>query len=701
MENQISDLESQICSTTDQREKINLKNILAESIRPVNIIQSLEISNEVIELGKEISYSEGTALGYRNAGICSRLLSNYDDAFQYFEKALEIYNDLNDPLGKARVINSIGNIYLNLSDYKYSLEYLHKCLKIISGLNYKQFEASVLSNIGLAYQESGEYTSSLEYNLKSMQTYTNNNLDIPVSLLNNIGIVYQNLGDYTTSLEYFNSSLKLAEEIDNKLDAGFALGNISIVYYDMKNYSEALVYLNRSLKILNSLGNRQAEANVHMNMGKAYRGLNNYDKAIESELRALQINEEISDFSSKCSTLLLLGEFYFAMGKYDTAKEYYVKGLRLAQNIGDSINETEAYLLIGSFFSMTKNYAIALDNLSRALNLAEERNSKKDICAVHLVLYEVYKSTGNYEKAFEHHLLHFNIAKEIHNVESDRKLKSLSIQFQLQNTEKERKIALQEKEIFRLKNVELAEANDRLIRLNEDKNEFMGIAAHDLRNPLSGILSFSKKIRNNFDKYSKTQISEMALQMEIASEKMLKLISKLLDINILESGKKNFQASTFNVSEILEKVIFPYNERAKSKDIVIKHKCEENLTGYADPDALSQILENLVSNAVKFTFPGNSVYVNAFQNAESLRFEVKDGGPGLTEKDKEKLFGRFMRLSAQPTGNENSTGLGLSIAKKLTSILGGRIWCESVINEGASFIVEIPIVKNEQPLNNN
>ena len=621
------------------------------------------------------------------------MLSNFDEAFQYFEKALEIYNELNDSMGKARVINSIGNIYLNLSDYKYSLEYLHKCLKIVSGLNDKQFEASVLSNIGLAYQELDDYTSSLEYNLKSMQTYANNNLDIPESLLNNIGIVYQNLGDYTTSLEYFNSSLKLAEEKENQLDKGFALGNISIVYSQMENYAEALNYLNKSLEILHSLGNRAAEANAHLNLGKAYRGLNNYDKAIEYELNALQIYEEISDFSGKASTLLLIGEIYFSMGNFDAAKEYYVNGLRLAQNIGDSINETQAYLQMGTLFAKTSNSAIALDNLFRALDLAQSRDSKKDICKVHLVLYEVYKSTGNYEKAFEHHEKHFNIEKEIYNVESDRKLKSHSIQFQLQNTEKEKKIALQEREIYRLKNVELAEANDSLIKSNEEKNELMGIAAHDLRNPLSGILSFSKKIRTNFDKYTKEQISEMAYEMEIASEKMFKLIAKVLDINLLESGKWNFTPALFNASEVLRKTVSVYKEHAESKNIKINLSCDDDLIAFADSDAFGQILDNLISNAVKFTIPGKSITVNAKRAGDFIRFEIKDEGPGLTEKDKQKLFGRFMRLSAQPTGNESSTGLGLSIAKKLTSIMGGKIWCESILNEGAKFIVEIPLGK--------
>lgn len=690
MESKISILESKLDSVTDKKEVIELKLHLAAETRPVNIIRSLELSIEVIALSNEISYDEGAALGYRNAGVSSRLLAKYEDAFEYFEKALDIYSKLNDEHGKAKVYNSIGNIYLNLSDYKYSLEYLHKCLNIVKGINDKQFEADVLINIGLAYQELGDYASSLEYNLQSMQTFANNGLAVPLSLLNNIGIVYQNLGEYATSLEYFYESLKLSEGKDDPLDRAFALGNISLVYLQQKNYEAALENLFRSLEIFRNVGNRQAEANAYLNIGKAYRDMGLYEKAIEYETEALELHEAISDLSGKSSTLLLIGEIYFSMGNNDKAREYYVNALRVAQDIGDYINETEAYLLIADFFVKNNDPAIALDNLYIANLLAGKREAKKDLSRVHRLYYEIYSSYGDYEKAFEHFEKHFKLEKEIYSIESERKLKSLSIQYQFQNSEKERKIALQEKEIYKLKNVELAEANSRLVKLNEEKNEFIGIAAHDLKNPLSGILIYSKKLRTRIDKYSKEEISEIASEMEIASERMFKLIAKFLDINLIESGKRDFKFTRFNASDLLKQTIALSLNHAKSKNIEIIGECGDEMEIFSDRDSLEQILDNLISNAVKFTFPGKKINIKARVLGDNIRFEVKDEGPGMTEKDKQKLFGRFARLSAKPTGNEISTGLGLSIAHKLTLMLGGKLWCESKEGEGATFILEIP-----------
>ena len=103
-----------------------------------------------------------------------------------------------------------------------------------------------------------------------------------------------------------------------------------------------------------------------------------------------------------------------------------------------------------------------------------------------------------------------------------------------------------------------------------------------------------------------------------------------------------------------------------------------------------QVLENLVSNAVKYSPPGKNIFVRLQHSAEAVRCEVQDEGPGLSPEDQKKLFGKFARLSAKPTGGEHSTGLGLSIVKKMVEAMNGKVWCESELGKGATFIVEFP-----------
>jgi signal transduction histidine kinase len=331
----------------------------------------------------------------------------------------------------------------------------------------------------------------------------------------------------------------------------------------------------------------------------------------------------------------------------------------------------------------------------KALELAENINAKKDIYEIHRAMYESYKASGELSKALEHLEKAYSIEKDVFNIESDKKLSNLSLKYESESAEKEKKIALQEKEIFRLKNVELASANDKLKFLNEEKNDFMGIAAHDLKNPLSGILSFSKKIQKfEENDLPVEQVMDYGKEIEKASEKMFEMITKMLDVTAIESGKRNINPETFEVTVLAQRVKLDYYQKAEQKQIEVVFNEPDKINVNLDKMALRQILDNVLSNAIKFSPQGKKIYFRIIPQKDSIIFSIKDEGPGLTEKDKTKLFGKFTRLSAQPTGGENSTGLGLSIAKKLSEAMKGKIWAESEEGKGAEFFIELPLDLN-------
>ncbi len=178
--------------------------------------------------------------------------------------------------------------------------------------------------------------------------------------------------------------------------------------------------------------------------------------------------------------------------------------------------------------------------------------------------------------------------------------------------------------------------------------------------------------------------------MEKASERMFELIIRLLDVNAIESGNRQFTFSELDSSVITESIIKENKERAKSKNIKIDFIPVENPFILTDKNAFKEIIDNLVSNAVKYTIPGKNIYVKMTSDKEYITINIKDEGPGLSEKDKQKVFTKFARLSAQPTGGENSTGLGLYIVKKLTDIVNGRISFETEKDYGTEFTVEFP-----------
>ncbi len=243
-----------------------------------------------------------------------------------------------------------------------------------------------------------------------------------------------------------------------------------------------------------------------------------------------------------------------------------------------------------------------------------------------------------------------------------------------------------------LANSVLQERNVLLEQLNQEKNEFLGIAAHDLKNPLAAIQMTAAMVMRYFDKMDKQQIIERMEAITTSTQRMMAIITNLLDINAIESGSMRLSVGCVNVATLVRQCVYEYAERAQAKSITLHSLiADERIEGYADPNALMEVLDNLISNAIKYSPAGKNVWVSLARmpDKHSLLIAVQDEGPGMTEDDKRRLFGKFARLSAQPTGGESSTGLGLSIVKKMVEAMRGRVWCESTLGAGATFFVEL------------
>lgn len=228
--------------------------------------------------------------------------------------------------------------------------------------------------------------------------------------------------------------------------------------------------------------------------------------------------------------------------------------------------------------------------------------------------------------------------------------------------------------------------NEDLIELNKEKNEFLGIAAHDLKNPLSGIKGLAELIA--LGDMEADEIIDFATHIKQSAEFMFGLITDLLDINSIEEGRLNLEFEDFPVNSLLDSALKEFKVRADAKNIeLMSNITTQGIYIHADPSKSRQVIENIISNAIKFSPFNKSIWINSSLNPDgtTLLVEVKDEGPGISEEDMKKLFGKFARLSARPTADEHSTGLGLSIVKKLVEAMGGNIWCESKIGEGSSF----------------
>jgi signal transduction histidine kinase len=233
----------------------------------------------------------------------------------------------------------------------------------------------------------------------------------------------------------------------------------------------------------------------------------------------------------------------------------------------------------------------------------------------------------------------------------------------------------------------LAASNEQLVHLNNEKNEFLGIAAHDLKNPLTVIAASAQMVGATKDQ---DRINKLSKNIAAAANRMTHLITDLLNVNAIEQGKFTSQVERCDLRALVEQGVENNQPAATRKQIAFRVGTSDGLWAKADSAATLQILDNLISNALKYSPPNTTVSVHTLPERETILVTVRDEGPGISQEDQKKLFQKFTRLSARPTGGESSTGLGLAIVKRLAEAMSGSIQCQSTIGLGATFMLRLP-----------
>ncbi len=240
-------------------------------------------------------------------------------------------------------------------------------------------------------------------------------------------------------------------------------------------------------------------------------------------------------------------------------------------------------------------------------------------------------------------------------------------------------------------NIERIEQIEALRQSLDTKNKVLGVAAHDLRNPLGGIKGFSQLLmQGQFGALSDPQ-KKLVKNIVDASKHMLGLLNDLLDVSVIESGKLTLRKTEHDLGLVVSDRLESNRLLASAKQIELVPELEEVPHVSFDANRFTQILDNLITNAVKFSHPGTSIRVKLFRDDGLLRLQVIDQGQGIPLEEQKMLFGHFQRLSSRPTGGEQSTGLGLAIVKRMVEAHGWRIGVNSAPGQGSTFEVTIPL----------
>ncbi|MFW6364073.1 MAG: hybrid sensor histidine kinase/response regulator, partial [Spirochaeta sp.] len=241
-----------------------------------------------------------------------------------------------------------------------------------------------------------------------------------------------------------------------------------------------------------------------------------------------------------------------------------------------------------------------------------------------------------------------------------------------------------------LNSVEMVEQVEELRRMNEQKNRFLGMAAHDLRNPINSISGFSGLLREITAPKLDEQEQEFLELIQQSANHMLSIVNDLLDMNAIQSGKLEIKRVRTNLRDVIAGRIRLFDTMAQQKGINLQFGHADGEEILFDPLRICQVLDNLISNAIKFSPADSEIHVDYTEHKEMCVITVRDQGPGIGPEDQEKLFQPFTKGSARPTGGEASTGLGLAITKRIIEAHGGSVSIQSELGEGSCFTVEIP-----------
>jgi diguanylate cyclase (GGDEF)-like protein len=494
---------------TNAFEYIDQMNAEAWDIRHSDVVKALDIALEILEWSTQHNYHKGQAESLLTQGFCQFRRSDYPLALRNTQAALERFRELEHLQGQQRCLNTLGILHAESGKLLESLKSFLESLKLCEIIKDQEGEGHALNNIAIINSYLGDFYGALDYYFRSLdlsrQTQSKSS---EARVLLNIGLVDIELGQYETSLEYYFKSLELQDSEKDIHMRAQTLSNISRTYNYLGKFTEALNYAQQSLSIMESLEDKSGVGYALDELGRGYISLGHLSKADPMLRNSLHIKRETGDPKGHAQTCLLLAELF--LKQQDPIK--------------------------------------AINILHEALFQMQTIGAKVEIYKLHHALAKAYKLSGQYYEAMSH-MEHFSETKEqVFNQASDQRQQALRTRYEVAQAEKE-------KELFRLKSVELGQLNDELQRLTVELDK----QAH--QDPLTSLFN-----RRHFDK-------EIEREMNRARRFSGKMSVMICDIDNFKKVNDTFSHQVGD--QVLAQVATILKDNVRNVDTVARYGGEE------------------------------------------------------------------------------------------------------------------------------
>jgi signal transduction histidine kinase len=679
---------------------------------------------------------------YRNISV--------DSAKYYSVKSLGFSKSIGYKKGEAQALRNIGLSYLRSGKYDTAIAIVKSAAIVAQKNTIRSSLADCYNTLGTAYFRLLAYDSATYYYLASAEIFKELGQSVNVAgAYLNIGSIYQNKGNVVAALRNFQESLLVQQGI------AAASYNLSGIFSSQGDFSKAVLYLARTAEIDSASKNLQGFAESLGQLGGFYAALENIDSAIYCYQRSIAIAQEIGTNCSVINPASELGELYLNMNLLDSAYFYLQFATSRAESCQTPKEQVTSNINLSKYYTQIGQEEVAIEKLKQAYAIASINQLANNLATASQFLYKNYKLLNKEALALRYLEEFDSLERNLFNAEKTRKiaqleaeyviakerqkytyeqdLRELSYQEQLATEQKQNiyfitlaiiflvivlvlwrlyhqkskyNILLSDQNL-QIKNqsrllenkarlleeqgAKIKTSNQHLLQLNKEKNTIIGIVAHDLKNPLNQIQGIAAIIK--LEKYEKTSVEANLEVIEDAANRSIKFIDRILDISAAENKKILVLTTVVRLDKLLGSIIDTFKISALSKDIELIGYNNATITLETDPVLLREVIENLISNALKFSPIKSKVEVRLESKDTHHEITISDQGPGINQDDQSKMFDEYQILSASPTNNEKSSGLGLAIVRRNIEALGFTIAATNRKAKGASFSIQIPIDK--------
>jgi signal transduction histidine kinase/CheY-like chemotaxis protein/Flp pilus assembly protein TadD len=561
---------------------------------------------------------------------------------------------------------------------------------------------------------------------------------------------YSNLSDtnikankYKHALYYTQKAINYSETIHKTESQATLTCNLGKIYFDLKKYDEAINTFNKCIVLYKTLPASATYASVYYYLGISYIKKENYAVAEFCLNKAQSINESLKIPDTAELVSLQKGILYKAKGNHDLASAIFKTIIAIPDSPAILDSKSEALYQIGTIETAKNRNNLALNYFNKALELNAKNKNLEQKSNILLALSSVFEKMLDKNNAYSYLKQHLNL-KESLSISNDEKLgiddydkfkeaqrlkEIVQMEKEQKQQEKESKfnklisilaialisilsllsLSLYKNNIIRTrtnllleeKNKELIIAKEKAEKASNARTEFLSIVSHELRTPLNAINGITHLLLEDNPKESQMKY---LTSLEFSGSYLTTFINEILEINRIDSDKVEIENIDFNLKQLLENIQISFKELATSNNNVFKLDIDPDIPAnlIGDPTKLSQVFINLINNALKFTHDGHVCLTAKLLSLEDknaiLYFEVKDDGIGIPEDKLETVFDSFSQASVEINRKYGGTGLGLTIVRKLVTILGGKIKLESVIEKGSAFSFELQIKAGEEQI---